>query len=111
MVPWFNFHRVMVFDPSDTEKGHISQCLLSDSVLKLTLFGNVIYAGLADGVLAIFTQIQNPKDLQPEKLIKLGSDRIISVFGARDHIYASCGSSVVTIDTKTHTIEVRQEQN
>jgi hypothetical protein len=96
----------MVFDPSDPEKGNICHYLLSDSVLKLTLFEGTIYAGLADGHLAVFTQIHNPKKIEPEVLIKLGTESVPSVFGSRDHVYASCGNAVVTIDAKTHTIEV-----
>jgi hypothetical protein len=96
----------MVYDPADTEKGSVSFYLLSDSVLKLTLFEQHIYAGLADGNLAVFTQTQNPKILKPEHLIKIGQDKVTQVFGSRDHVYAACGNAVVSIDIKTHTIEV-----
>lgn len=96
----------MVFDPADPDKGSVSSYLLSDSVLKLTQFEGNIYAGLADGTLAVFTE-QNPQLLKPAHLIKIGQDRVRSVFGSRDHVYAACGNAVVSVDIKTHTIEVR----
>lgn len=97
----------MVYDPSDPDKGNIGHCILSDSIIKLTFYNSTIYAGLADGNIAVFTELTNPrKYLQPEVVVKLGPDRITSIFGSKDSIYAACGKSVVTIDAKTHTIEV-----
>ncbi|ODM89251.1 Rho guanine nucleotide exchange factor 10 [Orchesella cincta] len=98
--------KIMVYDPSDPDKGSIGHYLLSDSVIKLTLYNNSIYAGLADGNLAVFTELANPtKNLRPEVVVKLGSERITSIFGSRDSIYAACGNAVVSIDAKTHIIE------
>lgn len=98
----------MMYDPGDLEKGSISHHLLSDSVLKVIFYDGAIYAGLADGTLAIFTELDSPENLQPETQLKLGSDKIISLFGSREHVYAACGNAVVAIHTKTHTIEVRK---
>lgn len=98
----------MVYDPSDPDKGSIGNCLLTDSIIKLTLYNCVIYAGLADGNLAVFTDISSPKkNLMPTTVVKLGPERITSIFGSKDNIYAACGNAVVTIDAKTHTIEVK----
>lgn len=97
----------MVYDPSDPDKGNVGQCLLSDSVIKMTLYNNVIYAGLADGNLAVFTELSDPrKGINPDVVVKLGMDRIPSIFGSKDSIYTACGSAVVSIDARTHTIEV-----
>lgn len=97
----------MVYDPSDPTAAAKAHYLLSDSVIKLTLYSNVIYAGLADGNLAVFTELTNPtKNLRPEVVVKLGPEKITSIFGSKDSIYAACGNAVVTIDAKTHTIEV-----
>ena len=104
----FRVYRIMVMDPADPDKGHISQCILSDSVFKLTKFNGYIYGGLLDGSLAIFAENYNSSsNLQPELILKLGNERIASVFGCREHIYAACGNAVIIIDAKTHTIEVR----
>lgn len=106
--------RILIFDPADPDlnKGSVNQLTLSSNVAKLTLFENTIYAGLADGHLAIFTKIHNPKgNIEPDIILELGSERITSLFGSREHIYASCGSAVVIIDAKTYTIEVPYELN
>lgn len=99
----------MVYDPSDPEKGSIGHCLLNDSIIKMIFYNNVIYAGLADGNVAVFTELNNPrKNLRPEVVIKVGQEKITSILGSKDSIYAACGNAVVTIDAKTHTIEVIQ---
>ncbi|CAG7820463.1 unnamed protein product [Allacma fusca] len=96
--------KIMVMDPADPEKGSISHYILSDGVLKLTHFEGCIYAGLADGTVAVFLD-HNPQNLKPEYLIKVGTEKVRSLFGSRDHVYAACGNAVVCIDVKTHIIE------
>lgn len=100
----------MIYDPADTEKGPIAQQILTDAVLKLLFYNNTIFAGLADGHLAIFAQLnfesESLEKFCPEILLLLGADRIISLFGSREHVYAACGSAVVQVNSTTFTIEV-----